>query len=259
MHPDDGRLWLAVDEQVFVIDAAMSPPTIDILSSPVGAIVDMAVDMTHRELVVLGDDGLAMIDFDDGTISADSQQATPAGLRGLATNASGDVHMVAEDCLYTRLAGDAAGWTKLAGCNGNTFPISSTGEVLTMEIIGQYVYVSMADEGVIRYDTASSTSSVWSSANVLHSDQVTSIVQMGSQILFGSEDAGSRASTPPSTSGKPRGRAPTGWPMTRSMVSRSSEVTCGSSQVRPSRSTTSTPVCSPPTPALRPQRWRIGR
>ena len=88
------------------------------------------------------------------------------------------------------LAAAADEWNKLPGCNGNTFPISTTGDVLTMEIIGQYVYVSMADEGVIRYDTATSTSSVWSSANVLHSDQVTSIVQMGLQILFGSEDAG---------------------------------------------------------------------
>ena len=114
----------------------------------------------------------------------------PCRLRGLATNASGDVHVVAEDCLYTRPAADATGWTKLAGCNANTFPISSTAEVLTMEIIGQFAYVSMADEGVIRYDMASSTSSVWSSANVLHSDQVTDITQMGSQILFASEDAG---------------------------------------------------------------------
>ena len=190
VHPDDGRLWLAVDEQVFVIDASMSPPTIDILPSPVGAILDMAVDMTHRELVVLGDDGLAVIDFDDGNIRAYDQQATPSGLRGVAANASGYVHAVAADCLYTRLAGDAGAWTKLAGCNANTFPITATAEVLTMEIIGQYVYVSMAEEGVIRYDTTSSTSSVWSSANVLHSDQVTSIVEMGSQILFGSEDAG---------------------------------------------------------------------
>ena len=190
VHPDDGRLWLAVGDDVMVIDAAMSPPTIDILPSPVGAVIDVAVDMTHRELVVLGDDGLAMIDFDNGSIQAYSQQTTPAGLRGLAANASGDVHVVAADCLYTRLPGDAAGWSKLAGCNANTFPITATAEVLTMEIFGQYVYVSMADEGVIRYDTASSTSSVWSTANVLHSDQVTSIVEMGSQILLGSEDAG---------------------------------------------------------------------
>jgi len=189
-HPDDGRLWLAVSDEVLVIDAAMSPPTIDILASPVGDILDMAVDMTHRELVVLGEEGLAMVDFDDGNIQAYSQQTSPAGLRGMASNASGDVHVVAADCLYTRPAANATGWTKLAGCNANTFPISSTGEVLTMEIIGQFAYVSMADEGVIRYDMASSTSSVWSSANVLHSDQVTDIAQMGSQILFASEDAG---------------------------------------------------------------------
>ena len=160
VHPDDGRLWLAVGDDVMVIDAAMSPPTIDILPSPVGTVIDVAVDMTHRELVVLGDDGLAMIDFDNGSIQAYSQQTTPAGLRGLAANASGDVHVVAADCLYTRLPGDAAGWSKLAGCNANTFPITATAEVLTMEIFGQYVYVSMADEGVIRYDTASSQSYV---------------------------------------------------------------------------------------------------
>ena len=93
----------------------------------------------------------------------------PAGLRGVATNASGDVHVVAEDCLYTPPPLPTSGTN--SRLQRQHLPHLHHGDVLTMEIIGQYVYVSMADEGVIRYDTATSTSSVWSSANVLHSDQ----------------------------------------------------------------------------------------
>ncbi|DAC18142.1 MAG TPA: hypothetical protein HA276_02530, partial [Candidatus Poseidoniaceae archaeon] len=69
VHPDDGRLWLAVDDRVLVIDAAMNPPTIDIVDVPdVVAIVDLEVDLSHRQVLVLGTDGMHAIDVDTGAL-----------------------------------------------------------------------------------------------------------------------------------------------------------------------------------------------
>ena len=192
-HPGDGRLWLAdATGTIWVLDDASTPKVIDMLLSPVDAALDLVVDAARGELLVRGSEGLAAVDLDDGTIAVlPDAQATINGapVLALTTDSNGDVLAVGDACLHRRSAVDGS-WAKLSGCDANSFPINSNPTVLTMVVLGTHVYVSVAGDGVIRYDLSSSTSSMWSSANVLHSDRVTSIVQMGAQVLFGSEDAG---------------------------------------------------------------------
>lgn len=189
-HPSDGRLWLAdATGTIWVLDDASTPKVIDMLVSPVDAALDLVVDAARGELLVRGSDGLAAVDLDDGTIAVlPDAQATINGapVLALTTDSNGDVLAVGDACLHRRSAVDGS-WTKLTGCDANSFPINSNPTVLTMVVLGTHVYVSVAGDGVIRYDLSSSTSSMWSSANVLHSDRVTSILQMGAQVLFGSE------------------------------------------------------------------------
>lgn len=192
-HPDDGRLWLAdATGTIWVLDDASNPSVIDMLTSPVGPALDLVVDEARGEVLVRGDEGMAALDLNDGTIAVlpDAQGTiNGAPVLALTTEGNGDVLAVGDGCLYRRSAIDAS-WSKLSGCDANSFPISSDPTVLAMEVLGTHAYVSVAGDGVIRYDLSSSTSSVWSSANVLHSDRVTAVVQMGPQVLFGSEDAG---------------------------------------------------------------------
>lgn len=193
MHPEDGRLWLAdATGTVWVLDAASTPVVIDMLDSPVGAVRNLVVDQAHGVVLLHGEDGLGSIDLDVGSIHGPhTGQGWPQDLRALTSTGSGDVYAVMDGCLFKWNApGVAAGWSKVAGCDANTFPMDADAKVLTMEVFGGDAYVSIDGEGVLRYNLASSTSTIWSSANVLHSDTVTSIVQMGPQILFGSEDAG---------------------------------------------------------------------
>lgn len=193
VHPDDGRLWLAVDDRVLVIDAAMNPPTIDIVDVPdVVAIVDLEVDLSHRQVLVLGTDGMHAIDVDTGALvplpTNQSTVGSDAPILRLATDGSGQVIAVGDACLHNRSIDGT--WSVLAGCNTNTFPMSANAEVLAMEVFNGLVHVSLDGEGVLRYDPVASTSTIWTTANVLHSDVITSMVEMGGQILFGSADAG---------------------------------------------------------------------
>lgn len=192
-HPDDGRLWLAVDDRVLVVDAAMSPPTIDIVEVPdVEAIVDLEVDVAHGQLLVLGTDAMHAIDLaNGGLIPLPDNQSTVGSdkpILRLAVNGTGDVIAVGDACLHHRSVDGT--WSVLSGCNTNTFPMATNANVLEMQIFNGLVHVSLEDEGVLRYDPATSTSTIWTTANVLHSDVITSMVEMGNQILFGSEDAG---------------------------------------------------------------------
>lgn len=192
-HPDDGRLWLAVDDDVLVIDAAMSPPTIDIVAIPdVVTIVDLEVDVSHGQVLVLGTDAMHALDLDTGALAPlplnESTVGNNAPIQRLATDGSGNVIAVGDACLHERSTDGT--WSVLSGCNTNTFPMSASAEVLAMEVFNGLIHVSLADDGVLRYDPASSTSTIWTTANVLHSDVITRMVEMGGQILFASDDAG---------------------------------------------------------------------
>ena len=193
VHPDDGRLWLAVDDDVLVIDAAMSPPTIDIVEIPdVVTIVDLEVDVNHGQVLVLGTDAMHALDLATGALVPlplnESTVGNNAPIQRLATDAGGNVIAVGDACLHERSTDGT--WSVLSGCTTNTFPMSASAEILAMEVFNGLIHVSLAGDGVIRYDPASSTSTIWTTANVLHSDVITRMVQMGGQILFASDDAG---------------------------------------------------------------------
>ena len=181
-NPDSGLLYLAVNDQLFVLHASNDPNIIDVYDyTTEGGVVDMVMDDSTDILHLL---------MGDGTFRAlqttDSSFVTPLadGDHGRFLMTSGGEVFAANDVGLSKW--DGAAWNSVSSLGAST----SSSPLSMIEVSG-IVYAAFEGAGVLRYDTnTGSALSTWSSANNLHSDSITHMATSGNQLLFGSPDNG---------------------------------------------------------------------
>lgn len=182
IHPTTGRMYLAMNDDVMVLDATTSPSAIDMLDfSTTGGIADMVVDVNNNLLHLLTKNG----SFHAISLSDSTFQTPLADIDAdhFLMTSGGDVFAAGGPGLSV--------WTGSAWNSVVTGSSSGAGEALSMIEVNGVVYAALDGLGVLRYDTASSSAlSTWSSANTLHSDSITHMLVSGNQLLLGSSNNG---------------------------------------------------------------------
>ena len=182
-HPVDGRMYLAIDDAILTLDYSNDPIVIDTLEFD-SDISDLVIDTSNNLLHVLTSDNLFhAFSLDDTS----EQTALPVPSLSLPPL---DKFMIASDGnVYAANEDGIAQWDGLTW----NFPLSKTtdGEPLDMIEANGILYVSFDDEGVVRWDLNSASAlSTWSTANSLHSDEITEMMVSGNQLLFASPSDG---------------------------------------------------------------------
>tara|TARA_Y100000766_G_scaffold112496_1_gene96451 strand:- start:41069 stop:49372 length:8304 start_codon:yes stop_codon:yes gene_type:complete len=186
IHPDDGRMYLAIDDVILTLDYANDPIVIDVLEFD-SEINDLVMDSANRLLHVLTSDGLFFAFSLDDT---SEQTALPTPPDSQTSQMPFDQFMIASNgFVYAANQDGIAQWDGL----GWTAAMSKTTpqECLDMIEVDNVLYVSFDDEGVVRWDLNSGSAlTTWSTANSLHSDEVTEMMVSGNQLLLASPSNG---------------------------------------------------------------------
>ena len=183
VNPETGLLYLAANDQLFVLHANNNPNIIDVYDyADEGGVLDMVMDSSSGVLHLLMADGTFR-----ALQTADSRFITPL--------AEGDFNrflMASNGVVFAASSQGIAEWdgatwsfvTGVASPNGGALPLS-------MIEVGGVVYAAFEGVGILRYDTTTGGAlSSWSSANNLHSDTITHMATSGNQLLLGSPDNG---------------------------------------------------------------------
>ena len=184
LHPDDGRMYLAIDDVIMTLDYSNDPVIIDVFVVENGSIHDLVIDTTNNLLHVLTTDGLFLAFSLDDTSEQAALPTPPPSQPPL------DKFMIASDGnVYAANENGIAQWDGLSW----NFPMTKTtfGAALDMVEVNNILYISFDDEGVVRWDINSgSPLSTWSTANSLHSDEITEMMVSGNQLLLASPNNG---------------------------------------------------------------------
>jgi|GEM_PF-3855005 len=181
VHPDDGRLYLAISGgSILMLDSTASPTIIDRIEG--ADFVDL--HMTDSALFALDDaSGLHCWNLDDGDVcTAPASPSSAAKLAGDGTN------LWAADAgvLYRH---DGSGWTAVV--SSETDDMWTAEPVTTMMVLDGEVLVGTDGGGVARWDIATATRlGSWSTANHLPSDEVTHIAADDRLLVIGTKDDG---------------------------------------------------------------------
>ena len=184
VHPDTGLLYLAMNDDLMVLHANTDPHVLDLVDleaheGPADLAVDMANGLLH---VVAGDGTLHAFGLDD--LSPQTALTSPSsGVDIVHVTSNGDVYAANRGGLMMH---NGSAWTTVA-----TPPGSNTGPAHALYEANGVIYTALENAGVLRYDTVTEQAlSTWSTANVLHSDDIRTIATAGNQLLFGSADNG---------------------------------------------------------------------
>ena len=186
-HQSDGQLYVNTDRAVIVLDANNDPAFIDFYEfEEIDAdIVGLAIGPNENIHVGFANGMFKMISKTDGTIT-DGLPSTGFDV-GLFKVLSSGIYALNNDGTLLKL--DASNnWIQVVSSSSNTWPAATVVHDLHQE---NNILYAATDDGVGRYDlNANQALSIWSSANVLHSNEVTDIETAGNQLLFASEDNG---------------------------------------------------------------------
>jgi hypothetical protein len=188
IHPDDGRMYLAIEDALLILDYSNDPLVIDVLEfdSPV---YDLAIDTTNNLLHVLTENEFHAFSLDD--TSEQTPLSHPANsVQNWPSQAAYDKFMIASNgYVYAANQDGVAQW------DGVSWSVAMTkttqGVALDMLEVNNILYISFDDEGVVRWDLAAGSAlSTWSTANSLHSDEITEMIVSGNQLLLASPSNG---------------------------------------------------------------------
>jgi hypothetical protein len=183
IHPDDGRMYMAILDDVLVLDYNNDPPIIDMMEFE-SDVLDMEIDTTNNLIHFLtAEDGFFAISLDDSSAQVVLPNASnPAYIDfdQFEIASTGDVYAANGEGVSLW---NGAAWVSVAAAD-------STDAISMIELNG-ILYTSIDDTGVSRYDLSTGQPlSTWSTANSLHSDEVTQLMVSGNQLLMASPDAG---------------------------------------------------------------------
>ena len=186
IHPGDGRMYLAVKDDVIILDYNNDPTIIDMIEFE-SDVLDMEIDTANNLIHFLtAEDGFTALSLVDSSVQVSLPYATNPDYLNF------DQFLIASNGnVYAANQKGVAQWD-----GGSwTFPAtkSTDGAALAMIELDAVLYISFDDEGVSRYGVIQqglSSLSSWSTANSLHSDEVTQFMVSGNQLLMASSDAG---------------------------------------------------------------------
>ena len=186
VHPDDGRLMLALNDRVVMLDDNNNPKIVDILELDNGtAVMDIAIDEVNRRIYFATySGGVHIYDLDNSEVLGFIPDPTDEAIDILSLEMyDGVLYGSGMTGLYS-LNSNTNTWTNLVSHSDSEWSqVWITDTVVADDIL----YTSTYDAGVFRYDIAQNTAmSPWSTANFLHSDFIYCMLVSGNQILFGS-------------------------------------------------------------------------
>jgi len=199
VHPDDGRLWLAVNDAFVTIDANNDPWIIDVEEEV--DIVTMALDLVGNRLLLSKTDGnISVRDLDSGADLGDlpmidmtsSHPKAGSLARAIAVDNAGII-WIAVDCALGNLAIGATSWNYVTSsfsqgqgpCEESSDSVVSPTSIF---IQGTDVYVGTSGSGVLFWDGSSATN--WNTQGPLTSDYIRGFVMTGNHLLIATTDAG---------------------------------------------------------------------
>jgi sugar lactone lactonase YvrE len=201
IHPADGRLIICFDEVLVTLDANSNPPIIDVMEfSNVGKILDLELDIAgDRILVVTRDDGIHAISAStSSTLNILPAPPTPGDvITQVYADANGNIWGFSPQGVHT-LDNAQSGWILEQTSGSPNWPyglptgVFEDAGVLYVPLWSYFVDdMAFSAAGVARWDIGTNSPlSSWSTANDLHSDQITDIIRVGNQLFFASKDAG---------------------------------------------------------------------
>lgn len=182
LHPDDGRMYLAILDDVLVLDYNNDPPIIDMIEFE-SDVLDMEIDTANNLIHFLTEDeGFSAISLTDSStqvVLPDSDDPEFIDMGQFAIT-SGGVFAASESGLFSWTSG---AWSETDALGGAA--------ILDMLEVDGVLYIATDGDGVMRYSVSNGVMlSDWSTANSLHSDEITSLQISGNQLLMASSDAG---------------------------------------------------------------------
>ena len=182
LHPDDGRMYLAILDDVLVMDYNNDPPIIDMIEFE-SDVLDMEIDTANNLIHFLTEDeGFSAISLTDSStqvVLPDSDDPEFIDMGQFAIT-SGGVFAAGDSGLFSWTSG---AWSETDALGGAA--------ILDMLEVDGVLYIATDGDGVMRYSVSNGVMlSDWSTANSLHSDEITSLQISGNQLLMASSDAG---------------------------------------------------------------------
>ena len=193
IHPLDGRVYLAIETYILVLDAQSNPTIIDLFElenlEDDNRILDLELDTLSNCLLTVSTSGeIHRLDLNSSSWIEDlpsEPSGEPWTLVHISSN--GDLFGFSESGIFL-INSAGTGWTLEQSSTTNDWPDGIPTE--SKEHSG-IIYTAILGGGVGRWDTSSmSALSPWSTANSLHSDYVNGFLISGNQLLISSEDAG---------------------------------------------------------------------
>lgn len=193
IHPSDGRMYLAIEDYILILDANSSPNIIDLFridnADADSIIYDLEIDASNnRMLVATSGNGIKSVNLSDTSYNTDLP-SEPSGkiFTELHITSTGVLMAISESGIF-RINTAGTGWTLEQAVDPSNWP---PGTPSTSYENNNILYVAINGGGVARWDISSNTPlSPWTTANVLHSDYVTDFLLVGNQLFISSEDNG---------------------------------------------------------------------
>ena len=186
-HPNDGQMYLQSGRTILVLDANNDPAFIDFYDFDVlnSDIIGIAIGPNNNIHVAFENGMFKLISHVNGTVH-DGLPDAGFDIALFEVLPSGIYTMTSDGTLLSLDATNT--WSQIVSASSNNWPSST--EVNDLHEENGILYAA-TNSGVGRYDLNNNQPlSVWSSANVLHSDDVTKMESAGNQLLFASNDNG---------------------------------------------------------------------
>jgi hypothetical protein len=189
LHPEDGRLYLLINETIIQLDATNDPPVIELAENITGAST-MVVDAINDMLLVSVDDGATK--FRAWSLTDSTELTGPFSIESsFLGNSSQIVTAMMTDTGGLVWAGTNEAELMAAGISVTTNPSAGSDTVTDMLEIGGVVYLATDGGGVMRYDTSSSQwLSSWDTQNALPSDDIVQLDVVNGVLMIAMADAG---------------------------------------------------------------------
>ncbi len=193
IHPDDGRLYLAIGDYIIILDAMNTPHIIDLFqiknSDGENYVNDLELDVSNNRILMTTQYGdLLSVNLTDTSWNPDlPAEPSGSGFNQIHITNSGTLFAFSDAGIFT-INSAGTGWT-LELASGTTNWPSGT-PFKTAEHNG-LIYVSILGGGVAMWDiSAMNALAPWTTANNLHSDYISDFLISGNQLLISSFDAG---------------------------------------------------------------------